>query len=375
MESLTRAVTAENFPAAILAQQKQPAANWDRALGLGMCALVWFYVAMLLVAWLLLATGGDRWWFSTLILFGPRWLCVLPLVLLVPMAAIWRRGLLWPLALAAILAVGPIMGLCLPWARLGVPKGPSLRVLTCNVKGQCHDNPALNELIRTAAPDIVALQGCWSDVRVAWPAGWQVCQEGETLIASRYRLSPLQGLSQDATEESGNAAPPRSRSRLHLLECTVTTPECKFCFCTVHPESPHYVIDRMLSRKTVLRPSASPYLAAEIAKRWQDSEDLCQRFRESGQPQIIAGDLNLPPDSAIYRKYWAAYWNAFGSAGLGFGYTEWPRVSRLPFGIRIDHILSDPRWRPYRCWVGPDVGSDHLPLIADLVQVPGKGKD
>ncbi len=216
MESLTRAVTAENFPAAILAQQKQPAANWGRALGLGMCALVWFYVSLLLVAWLLLATGGDRWWFSTLILFGPRWLCVLPLVLLVPMAAIWRRGLLWPLALAAILAVGPIMGLCLPWARLGVPKGPALRVLTCNLKGHCHDNPALNELIRTAAPDIVALQGCWSDVRVAWPAGWQVCQEGETLIASRYRLSPLQGLSQDATEESGNAARP---DRAHGCTC------------------------------------------------------------------------------------------------------------------------------------------------------------
>ncbi len=46
-------------------------------------------------------------------------------------------------------------------------------------------NAALNELIRTAAPDIVALQGCWFGARVALPEGWHVCQEGEILVASR----------------------------------------------------------------------------------------------------------------------------------------------------------------------------------------------
>ena len=56
--------------------------------------------------------------------------------------------------------MGPIMGLCLPWARLVGPSGPTIRVLTCNVKGRCCDNAALNELIRVTEPDIVALQGC-----------------------------------------------------------------------------------------------------------------------------------------------------------------------------------------------------------------------
>ena len=36
------------------------------------------------------------------------------------------------------------------------------------------------------------------------------------------------------------------------------------------------------------------------------------------------------------------------------------------FGVRIDHVLTGDGWRCRRCWVGPDVGSDHLPLLADL---------
>ena len=62
---------------------------------------------------------------------------------------------------------------------------PQLRVLTCNLKGRCRDNTALDDLIRSARPDIVALQGCWGDVRVAWPETWHVCRQGELLIASR----------------------------------------------------------------------------------------------------------------------------------------------------------------------------------------------
>ena len=43
---------------------------------------------------------------------------------------------------------------------------------------------------------------------------------------------------------------------------------------------------------------------------------------------ILAGDFNLPVDSAIYREYWSGYRDAFSDAGWGFGYTEWPRVRR-----------------------------------------------
>ena len=74
----------------------------------------------------------------------------------------WRRRMLLPLAAAALLVFGPLMGFCLSWARLAAPSRPAIRVLTCNLKGHCNDNAALDDLIRDAAPDIVALQGCFA---------------------------------------------------------------------------------------------------------------------------------------------------------------------------------------------------------------------
>ncbi len=335
--------------------------RWQHGLARAISWCTWSYLAAVAVVWLLLRLGGDRWWFSTLILFGPRWLCAVPLAVLGPLAALMRRRMLAPLAAAALLVIGPIMGFCLPWGRLAAPQRPALRVLTCNVKGHCQDNPVLDELIRDAAPDIVALQGCWRQARVKWPEGWHVVQEGELLIASRYPLQEVQ------SAEEGNRVP--------ILSCVVATPERDIRFSTLHPQSPHQGFDKVLDRRTILRPSASGQLEEEIEDRWRDAEQATQCLEVGGESKIIVGDLNMPPDSAIYRRFWAGYRNAFSEVGLGFGYTEWPRMRKMRFGVRIDHVLSTSDWRPRRCWVGPDVGSDHLPLIAELVWAPAQCKN
>jgi endonuclease/exonuclease/phosphatase (EEP) superfamily protein YafD len=315
-------------------------------------ACTWLYVAAVAAVWLLLRLGGDRWWFSTLILFGPRWFLALPLVPLGLLAALARRRLLVPLTAAALAILGPIMGFCIPWARCVAPKGPGIRVLTCNVKGHCKDNAALDELIRATAPDIVALQGCWHQVRVKWPDGWQVAQEGELLIASRYSLRDMRA-SQDG-------------ARRRIFSCVVATPGRDLRFATLHPLSPHQSLLGFLDRRTMVEPSARGSLTQEIQNRWRDAEQAALWCEEDSRSEIIVGDFNLPPDSAIYGRYWTGYRNAFSEAGLGFGFTEWPGFRRRWFGIRIDHILSTKNWRPQRSWVGPNVGSDHLPLIADL---------
>jgi endonuclease/exonuclease/phosphatase (EEP) superfamily protein YafD len=77
---------------------------------------------------------------------------------------------------------------------------------------------------------------------------------------------------------------------------------------------------------------------------------------------LLAGDFNLTVEHPLYRHEWSSYANAFSEAGLGLGQTKFTRL----FGIRIDHILCGTGWRPVDCWVGPDVGSDHRPVLADL---------
>jgi len=63
----------------------------------------------------------------------------------------------------------------------------------------------------------------------------------------------------------------------------------------------------------------------------------------------------------------ARYAFAFERAGWGYGYT---RPTALPW-TRIDHLFAGPGWQWSRCRVGPDLGSDHLPLIAEVVRTGG----
>lgn len=65
----------------------------------------------------------------------------------------------------------------------------------------------------------------------------------------------------------------------------------------------------------------------------------------------------------IFRTYWGDLVEAFDRAGVGFGFTRYNGWIRL----RIDHILAGPGLRPVRAEVLPDYGSDHRPLMADVV--------
>ncbi len=82
------------------------------------------------------------------------------------------------------------------------------------------------------------------------------------------------------------------------------------------------------------------------------------------EPLIVAGDFNLTP--------WSEYFSdALEESGLhdsarGYGLARsWPAQFSL-LGIRIDHCLLSREWRSVRTEVGPPLGSDHLPVIADL---------
>ncbi|HBO45279.1 MAG TPA: hypothetical protein DD670_15390 [Planctomycetaceae bacterium] len=59
---------------------------------------------------------------------------------------------------------------------------------------------------------------------------------------------------------------------------------------------------------------------------------------------------------------------------MGVDHTMRPEVLGPQFGARIDHILMRSDWWPRRCWVGPDMGSDHLPVVADLIRVTPTGR-
>jgi endonuclease/exonuclease/phosphatase (EEP) superfamily protein YafD len=235
-----------------------------------------------------------------------------------------------------------------------------LRVLTCNVKDYGKTNERLETLIRQSNPDIVALQGCWNEnYDLHWPASWHVVRHGELLVASRF---PLQEFAATSHARTGGDRPGEN-----LLSCIAKLPEGELRFATVHLQSPHYGIARVLDRNTGIRPSRSGLIEEEINARWQESAEVAASLASDGRADVVVGDLNLPVESPIYRAYWSAWWDAFSVTGWGWGGTEWPAgTAGIRFGVRIDHILSSPRWQPRCCWLGPHIGSDHVPLMADL---------
>lgn len=320
--------------------------------------LVWLYAAGVLVAWGLLLGGGDRWWFPTVMLYSPRWIYALPLIVLVPTALLWRRRMLWVLTAVALIVGGPIMGFCAPWTGWAASDESTIRTLTCNVQTDHVDREALARLIEETRPDIVALQECDPDYRPTWPPGWHTYRAGGLLLASRY---PIRNVQIRLLRH-----PPQRWPRVSAIYGILETPQRPVHFCNLHLRSPRWGLMEVLDRRSVVDASRSPALLAEIDYRRREAQEIKEWIDGLSPSVVIAGDFNMPTDSTIYRDTWAAYANAFSQVGWGFGYTKWSPLFGFHYGSRIDHVLTGAGWRAVNCRVGPEVSSDHRPLIADL---------
>ena len=85
-------------------------------------------------------------------------------------------------------------------------------------------------------------------------------------------------------------------------------------------------------------------------------------IKDCPDPILVAGDFNVTVEHPLYRRDWAGYTNAFSETRWGLGHTMFTRR----IGLRIDHVLTGPNWRPERCEVGPEVGSAHRPVVAEF---------
>jgi endonuclease/exonuclease/phosphatase (EEP) superfamily protein YafD len=103
-------------------------------------------------------------------------------------------------------------------------------------------------------------------------------------------------------------------------------------------------------------------LAENTALRDRQSAFLAAAAAGAAGPVVVVGDFNMPAASAVFRRHWGGYRDAFGDAGWGWGHTFANRWTR----VRIDHVLTGGGGRATDCWVGPDVGSPHRPVLADL---------
>lgn len=317
-----------------------------------LAASVWTTFALCVASWGLRYLT-DQYWLSTLLAFGPRWLLLVPMGILVPVAVWWQRRSLWVLAGAALVVLGPVMGFVVPWPGTrqseDYPTSKSICILTCNVQGR-QNLERLWELIETTQPDVVTLQECPANLEFPLHDrdGWHVARHGHLLVASRF---PILG------KETLNS--PLETWRGLALRCRLQTPTGDAEVCCVHLMTPRSGILAVLHSRL----AGIPELKSAIIQRDDEAALVSRLARVTGRPVLLAGDFNMPVESHIYQKCWGDFSNAFTSSGWGWGFTKYTRWH----GVRIDQIVGDQQWKFSECHVAGDVGSDHLPVIARVV--------
>ena len=323
---------------------------------LGLVLLGWGALAGIVVLTVLLWTLGDRWWPATIMLFGPRWLVVPPIVLLGLLSAALSRRALVPLVAALILAIGPFLGFRIGWRAL-LPAGPDehiVRVVTYNVQGGERVGPRLRELIDATHPDVVAIQECGRPLHATLRAleGWEVRaprRRGTLCLLSRFPVESDDTLStwwlDDGLGGSGD-----------LVKYVLRTPAGPLTLINLHLETPRRGLASLRRGRGTARTEVNSQvreIGSERARAW---------LRDVEGPLVIAGDFNMPVESRVYARHWGDLENAFSTSGLGFG---WTRLM-VRYQVRIDHVLVTGGAHAVRAGLGPDLGSDHLPVVTAI---------
>jgi len=82
------------------------------------------------------------------------------------------------------------------------------------------------------------------------------------------------------------------------------------------------------------------------------------------KPRVVLGDLNTTSSSPVFGDFMDR--TGLADSRLGFGWQPtWPAGSRV-LRIPIDHVLVEPELVVVDREVGPDIGSDHLPVRVRL---------
>lgn len=235
-----------------------------------------------------------------------------------------------------------------------------LTVMTYNVGDGLAEPQRLVEMLRDSPADIVGLQELSPE-------------QGEAISAALGDIYPHQVL--HATGIPGKGVLSRyvlhetTQLELHPnrpdLQAVVETPDGVLTVLVAHPPPPRF------GRNRAQRDALSNAQIAQIADA-----------ASGGHPVVLLTDFNRLVWQAAYRQLrGAGLLDAYGTVGRGLGFTLPTRLSHLayrghPLGdlplppmLRVDYVWHSAHFRAINSWLGPSAGSDHLPVLAELLRV------
>ncbi len=278
-----------------------------------------------------------NWLFDNGMNFMPHFLVILLLGLAI---ALRINSTSWMIGLAAGLGIawGALAVSSLNHAQAQQPSANArlIKTLTFNLYDQNPKHEKAIDYIWEVDADVVCLQEALGEWRTAvstllrlYPHALESAKGGTILMSKR----PLKILDVNLA-----AATP------HTIAVTVQgmkRPVDVMCLHLTRPESP-----------------------SKLALRNQEMGHLVREIFKSKNPVILLGNFNASTRSpAMFRFMQQA---GVLTAGPGFPpANSWPGGFPL-LGLRIDHVAFSPPLRLIRSEVGPNLGSNHRPVNAEL---------
>jgi endonuclease/exonuclease/phosphatase (EEP) superfamily protein YafD len=287
--------------------------------------------------------GTLAWYCDLASYFRVQYALILGLTALA--AALLRRvrtaGLALTLAVTNLAVVAPAWN----GAERSQTEALELTILLLNLDAGNDDLATVAELLGERRPDLFAAV----ELTPAWARGLET-----SLAPYRSRLlaprSSRWGLGLYARRElSDTAVLLPAGQRYPVLVATVEGASEPIRLALLHPAVPS---------------------TSGLAARHERFLSLAGASIRAAKSGIVLGDLNTTPWSAGYREL-------LEEAGLedtreGYGLqTTWPSFLPAALRIPVDHVLVTPDLAAADRQVGPEVGSDHLPVWVELAARAG----
>lgn len=334
-----------------------PRARLARLVALG-------YVVALLLVMASFRFIGERSGLVTIAMYLPRIGFALPLpfvvgALLVSGAPLLALG---TLVVSALIIVFPLMGYQLHGHERTAPR--AMRIMSWNTYHGRVDNEAIPQQFADEHPDIFLSQATGHRTKELFrehpPAGYTIENDDEFFMATRFPV---------VEKSLPPAFPDDPNHRPSFVRYTLQTPFGLVDLFSVHPRSPRSGVEDLrgsgfLDRLTRGALPDLGSLARNTALRRRQVETLIDAMRQAKHPVIVAGDTNLPTLSWLFHRAFGRLRDGFSEVGQGFGYSF---PAKRPW-VRIDRIMSDPRFQFLRFWTGKVIASDHHYVVAELTE-------
>ena len=245
-------------------------------------------------------------------------------------------------ALVLLLFALPTASLLAMYLPLAQPDAvtPTIRILTFNVLNVNHQYAETLQMIRDESPDLVGF--------LEFDEAWVKALDGQ-MQEYPHRVGPFHGnmiyskIPFDRHTTRFDTAPPRLLPCCYVYFSVGGQPVYFMLVHTSSPKSPGWMAERNAQINSI-----------------QNAMLMASAFRHV----IVAGDFNTTSHS--YPLETMLKTSGLRDSRQGFGLQHsWPTWF-WPISVCIDHcFVSDGvRVEDRRC--GPDVGSDHLPVIVDV---------